>query len=84
MSDVHNDSSYVPLDCPICGYMMRDANDISRYHKSKCCHDCWIGFLEPLILLNKDAGYLPNSTELQAYRDKIAKMNNLEKESVEP
>jgi len=60
--------------------MMRDAGDVSQYHISQCCVECWIGFLEPLRLLKGDAGYLPNSTELNAYRDKIDNMNNLEKE----
>ena len=84
MSNALNDVNYVPLDCPVCERMIRDVNDISRYYVSKCCQDCWIGFLEPLVLLSEDTGYLPNSTELQAYREKIAKMNNLEKKSVKP
>lgn len=84
MLDVHNSNTYVPLDCPVCELMMRDSNDISRYYASGCCQDCWIGFLEPLVLLNKDEGYLPNSTEIQAYRKKLAEINNLERENVKP
>lgn len=80
MSGVHKDDDLVPIDCPVCLKMMRDAGDVSQYHISQCCVECWIGFLEPLRLLKGDAGYLPNSTELNAYRDKIDNMNNLEKE----
>ena len=72
MSNAHSSSTYVPIDCPVCLYMMRDARDISQYYISKCCVDCWIGFLEPLRLRNKDPEYLPNSAELKAYRKKIA------------
>ena len=84
MSDAPKSSTFVPIDCPVCFMMMRDAGDVAQYHLSKCCVDCWIGFLEPLRLLKRDEGYLPNSTELKAYREKIAAINNLEKESVEP
>ena len=84
MSDVPDAGNYVPIDCPICLMMMRDAGDVTQYYASKCCVDCWIGFLEPLRLLKRDPEYLPNSTELKAYRDKIDSMNNLEKKSVEP
>lgn len=80
MLDMHSDSQYAPLDCPVCLLMLRDANDLARYHSSKCCVDCWIGFLEPLRKLNSDDQYLPNSAELKAYRKKIVDLTNLEKE----
>lgn len=79
MSDV-SDPTYVPLDCPVCELMMRDMSDISRYYSSRCCTDCWIGFLEPLRKLKSDEGYLPTSSELKAYREKMR--TTLENESV--
>ena len=80
MSGVPNSKdNFVPIDCPVCTFMMRDIGDVSQYYISKCCVDCWIGFLEPLRLLKDDEGYLPNDGEIKAYREKIAVMNNLEK-----
>ncbi len=76
----HEDSQYAPLDCPVCLLMLRDTSDLARYHSSKCCIDCWVGFLEPLRKLNSDDQYLPNSAELKAYRKKIVNLANLEKE----
>ena len=81
---MHKEAGFVPLDCPICELMLRDVTDVAQYCTSGCCVDCWIGFLEPLRLLKRDEQYLPNSTELNAYRDKLASINNLERESVEP
>ena len=83
MSNVHESTTYVPLDCPVCQYMMRDSRDVSQYYISKCCVDCWIGFLEPLRLRNKDNEYLPNSAELKAYRKKIAQNVQNGEEGVE-
>ena len=72
MSDTPNDnSSFVPLDCPMCGYMMRDMSDCAQYYMSGCCVDCWIGFLEPLRKQKQDDGYLPSIAELEDYRKKI-------------
>lgn len=65
-----NDSTHVPLDCPVCEFMIRDSRDVSRYYLSGCCVDCWIGFLEPLRKLKRDEGYLPNSNEIETYRAK--------------
>ncbi len=72
MSDMREqEESYVPLDCPICESMMRDATDCAQYHMTKCCVDCWIGFLEPLRKQTRDEGYLPSIAELARYREKI-------------
>lgn len=76
MSGVH-DVSYVPIDCPICNLMIRDTNDVTRYHSSKCCVDCWIGFLEPLRKLNRDEGYLPTGSEIESYRNRVAALTKL-------
>jgi len=66
--------SYVPLDCPVCGYMMKDVNDCIQYYSTQCCTDCWIGFLEPLRKQTQDDGYLPNIAELDDYRKKIREL----------
>ena len=80
MLDVPKKSkSFVPIDCPVCEFMMRDVSDISQYYSSKCCVDCWIAFLEPLRLLKGDEGYLANNGEINAYRKKIAVTKKMEK-----
>ena len=79
MSDVVDVTHHVPIDCPVCELMMRDARDVAQFYASGCCIDCWIGFLEPLRLRIGDTTYLPNSAEVQAYREKI-RIHNLEKE----
>lgn len=79
MSDVPKQSSHIPIDCPVCELMMRDSRDATQYQMSKCCIDCWIGFLEPLRKLNRDDAYLPSSTEIKSYRERIILMNNPEK-----
>jgi len=65
------DTTFVPLDCPVCDLMMRDARDAARYHSSRCCVDCWVGFLEPLRKLKRDEEYLPTDSEIESYRSKI-------------
>ena len=71
MSDTHESNSYVPLDCPMCKYMMLDIGDCFQYHTTGCCVECWIGFLEPLRKQTQDDGYLPSIAELEDYRKKI-------------
>ena len=65
-----SDTTFVPLDYPICGLMMRDAQDAARYHSAKCCVDCWVVFVEPLRKLKRDEEYLPTDSEIESYRSK--------------
>ena len=30
----------VPLDCPVCGFLMRDHDDVLSFKVMKCCSDC--------------------------------------------
>lgn len=78
MSNTPSDSSYVPLDCPMCNLMIRDTRDCSQYFITGCCIDCWITFLEPLRNLNRDEGYLPTRVELEDYRKKIQDFQKME------
>jgi len=71
------DVSYVPIDCPICGFMMRDTKDVTQYYSTKCCIDCWIGFLEPIRKLKRDEGYLPTGSEIDSYRNRVAALMKL-------
>ena len=75
MSDTSSlGSGFVPLDCPICEYMIRDSKDAMTFQEVGCCVDCWIGFLEPIRKLRCDDKYLPNASEIKDYRKRIAVM----------
>ena len=71
-----NDESFVPIDCPVCGLMMRDMRDCVQYFLSECCVECWVGFLEPLRKIKKDERYLPSKKEIQTYRKKLTHRDN--------
>ena len=66
------ESQFVPLDCPMCGFLFRDFQDCAQYLESSCCVECWISFLEPLRKLNKDEKYEPNSEEISLWREKVS------------
>ena len=63
---------FVPLDCPVCFYMIRDMQDSIQYLECGCCVDCWISFLEPLRKMRGNEEYLPTEKEILAYRKKIS------------
>jgi hypothetical protein len=74
-SDIaNNDSlpSFVPLDCPLCGFLFRDFQDCMQYLEAKCCTECWISFLEPIKKLNGDDDYEPSSSEIAGWREKVS------------
>jgi len=71
---------YIPLDCPLCTFMLRDEDDGERYLKSGCCVDCWVSFLGPIRALEKDATYLPSEIDLSIWKEKVKKQNNLIKQ----
>jgi hypothetical protein len=63
-------SDKIPHDCPICGLMLRDMNDVLSYEEYECCTDCqdqfvyrdriaWIG------------GARPSKEQVQEFRDKL-------------
>lgn len=33
-------SDKVPHDCPVCGFTLRDMNDVLSYEEYQCCTDC--------------------------------------------
>jgi len=71
---------YVPLDCPICTYILRDGTDAESYIKTGCCVDCWESFLQPLRVIKEDDAYLPSETVLAMWREKLRKQNDLIKQ----
>jgi hypothetical protein len=78
MSGVSDKSkTFVPIDCPICEFMIRDSRDVSSYYNNKCCVDCWIGFLEPIRKLKRDEEYLPTGSEIKSYRNRVSSLTKL-------
>jgi hypothetical protein len=63
---------FVPLDCPLCGFLFRDFQDCLQYLEKRCCVECWISFLEPLRKLNKDEEYEPILKEINKWREKVS------------
>ena len=29
-----------PLECPVCGFFLRDAQDLNSMQNHECCHEC--------------------------------------------
>lgn len=70
----------VPLDCPVCKFMLRDLEDAESYLKNGCCIDCFISFIGPTRSLKGDDTYLPSGESLKKWRDKVKQHNNLIKQ----
>ena len=63
---------FVPLDCPVCGLLMRDMRDSVQYLETKCCVQCWISLVEPLRKIKEDDDYLPSEEDISTHREKLA------------
>lgn len=72
-STIQEREFFVPLDCPVCGLMMRDMRDSVQYLESKCCVECWVSFVEPERKIRKDEQYLPSAGDILKYREKLSK-----------
>ncbi len=76
-SATHNSfQDFVPIDCPLCSWMMRDIMDCAQYLETRCCVECWVSFLEPLRKLRKDEDYTPTEEEIKEWNQKLAKCDN--------
>lgn len=73
-SHIQDHDFFVPLDCPICGLMMRDMNDSVQYLEAKCCVQCWISLVEPLKKLHVDENYYPTEEDISGYKEKLIKL----------
>ena len=40
-SDTSSTKRHVPLECPICGFLMRDNTDVVSFHRWNCCDYCY-------------------------------------------
>ena len=69
---VSDSAHFVPLDCPLCSFLLRDFQDCMQYLETECCTECWVGFLEPLRKLNENEEYVPISKEIATWREKVS------------
>jgi hypothetical protein len=37
----------VPLECPICNFLMKDSQDVLSFRNSGCCGECELRWVEP-------------------------------------
>tara|TARA_Y100000588_G_C14262950_1_gene928438 strand:+ start:870 stop:1136 length:267 start_codon:yes stop_codon:yes gene_type:complete len=59
----------VPLDCDICGFLMRDYSDASLYSKYGCCASCFMKWVE-YDIDGWHAGRRPTSNEIEKEKEK--------------
>jgi len=63
-----------PIDCPICKFFMKTADDVRHWEENKCCYDCAVTFAEGH---NKDRwkeGWRPDKDTIEAHRQKRIKL----------
>ena len=63
-------SDRIPHDCPVCGFTLRDINDVLSYEEYECCTDCQDKF----VYRNIDAwmsGSRPAPEEISAFREHL-------------
>ena len=70
----------VPLDCPICKFMLRGLEDAESYIANGCCVDCFESFVGPARAIREDATYLPSGESLKKWREKVKQQNDLIKQ----
>jgi len=63
-------SRRVPHDCPVCGLMFRDMNDVLSYEEFECCTDC-----QDQFVYRDMEGWLrgarPPPEQIQKFRDEL-------------
>ena len=60
----------IPLDCPVCGFTIRDQADILAYNDYECCNDCKIVWAEPNLKKWKE-GWRPPEEKISKYRENL-------------
>ena len=40
INETSESQSFVPLDCPVCGFALRDRKDVLSYKAWQCCSEC--------------------------------------------
>ena len=60
----------IPHDCPICGLMMRDMNDILSFEEFECCTECQDHFVYR-NLQGWMSGSRPSEEDIQTFRETL-------------
>jgi len=61
----------VPLDCGVCGFLMKNYSDVITYRKSKCCSFCFMKWVDA-DPTSWDNGYRPSLEEIEEEKKKRA------------
>ena len=62
-------TTIVPLDCDICGYLMKNYSDVVSYRKAGCCSLCFYKWAE-LDLKGWQEGQRPSAEEIEEEKKK--------------
>ena len=63
-------SDRIPHDCPVCGFTLRDMNDVLSYEEYHCCTDCQNKFVFR-DLSAWMSGSRPTADEISEFREHL-------------
>ena len=63
----------VPLDCPVCGNMLRDHTDVVSYENFGCCDPCSLQWAQPNREKWSD-GWRPSPADVEMFLDSLKKL----------
>mgnify|MGYP003114823852 FL=1 len=55
---------FVPIGCPVCGFLMKDDTDVAAYTKYKCCNYCEMKWAQSRSDKWRE-GWRPNKDEIK-------------------
>lgn len=64
-----SDIDIVPLDCPVCKFLLRDHGDVLEFQRNQCCLDCAVIWAHPNIVRWAE-GWRPPASELKIELDR--------------
>ena len=59
-----NAKKVVPLECPVCKYLMRNIDDEKSYHQFECCESCETYWARPNLQKWKE-GWRPTLEQVE-------------------
>ena len=63
----------VPLDCPVCSFLIRNQEDCISYRKYSCCSGCSLQWAQPNIK-KWELGWRPEEPEIRRLQIKKANL----------
>jgi hypothetical protein len=63
-------SEAIPHDCPVCGLMFRDMNDVLSFEEYECCTDCQDHFAYRDLAAWRQ-GHRPSQQEVEKFREQL-------------